>query len=386
MPARSLLAACRRVLMGGSTGGVNGEVRYGYDSRGRLRADTAYTGSTPRVTTYAYDTYERPSGTTNALGAWSVRYETVRGMADTLITPMADTVLAVMDAKGQLVSRTIRSNGAKVSYVAAYKMNLGLLADTTTMLGGTPYISGSFSRITEDTSIVAVSPKWLQRFGSSGSTQVLQDSTDYNSWGRLTQWDAMKDGVLQTMDIYGFDANGNLRTNVESITFDAATDRLTSRVIGGATERFQYDRSGNLLTDSTVGGVVWKYGYDNLDRLVSARRNGIVIARYGYDVLGRRIVKRVYPAAGTANVGYLRMVYTGDQVAFETDSAGTIGLRYTWGPGADNLLAIQDDAGTHYYATTDPQMTQMNTDVADAAARKHLTESGTRPGVICAIE
>jgi YD repeat-containing protein len=65
-----------------SIGGVNGEVRYGYDSRGRLRADTAYTGSTPRVTTYAYDTYERPSSTVNALGRWTVKYETVRGLAD----------------------------------------------------------------------------------------------------------------------------------------------------------------------------------------------------------------------------------------------------------------------------------------------------------------
>ncbi len=47
------------------------------------------------------------------------------------------------------------------------------------------------------------------------------------------------------------------------------------------------------------------------------------------------------------------MVYTCDAVAFETDSAGTIGLRYTWGPGADNVLAIQDESGNHYYASAD---------------------------------
>jgi RHS repeat-associated protein len=79
----------------------------------------------------------------------------------------------------------------------------------------------------------------------------------------------------------------------------------------------------------------------------------VLIARYGYDVLGRRIVKRVYSSVSGGTVGYLRMVYAGSQVSFETDSAGTIGLRYTWGPGTDNLLAIQDAAGNHYYATTD---------------------------------
>jgi RHS repeat-associated protein len=68
---------------------------------------------------------------------------------------------------------------------------------------------------------------------------------------------------------------------------------------------------------------------------------------------GRRIVKRVYPASGAPNVGYLRMVYSGSNVSFETDSTGTMGLKYTWGPGTDNLIAIQDAAGNHYYATTD---------------------------------
>jgi RHS repeat-associated protein len=336
-----------------SIGGVNGEVRYGYDSRGRLRADTAYTGSTPRVTTYAYDTYERSSSTANPLGTWTVRYETVRGLADTLITPMADTVIAVIDAKGQLTSRTIRSNGARVSYVAAYKMNLGLLADTTRMLGGTPYISGSFSRATADTSVLALSPTWTEQLGAGGATHTLQDSTDYNSWGRLTHWTGMKNGVAQVVNAYGFDAMGNLLPNSETVTVDRATDRLTSRVNGGVTQRFQYDRAGNLVTDSTVGGVVWKYGYDNANRLVSARRNGTLIARYGYDVLGRRVVKRVYSSVTGGTVGYLRMVYSGNQVAFETDSAGTMGLRYTWGPGTDNLLAIHDYSGNHWYATTD---------------------------------
>jgi RHS repeat-associated protein len=336
-----------------SIGGVNGEVRYGYDLRGRLRADTAYTGSTPRVTTYAYDTYERPSSTVNALGTWTVKYETVRGLADTLITPMADTVIAMIDNKGQLTRRTIRSNGDKVRYGAAYKINLGLLSDTTWMLSGTAYVSGSFSRATADTSIVALSPSWTQQPGPA-PTQVLRDSTTYDGWARLEHWVASRNGLSQYFIGYTFDASGNVRPTNALPSYDGVTDRLVSRIETAELQsRYRYDRAGNLVTDSTIGGAVWTYGYDNLNRLVSARRNGALIARYGYDVLGRRIVKRVYSSTSGGTVGYLRMVYSGSNVSFETDSAGTMGLKYTWGPGTDNLIAIQDAAGNHYYATTD---------------------------------
>jgi len=186
--------------------------------------------------------------------------------------------------------------------------------------------------------VLALAPFWREQHGAATRDSLYSD-TDYNVWHQPEGWS----GYWRR---YPSQPALRLRHDRQCVRLGRDDDR-------GLTHRYQYDRAGNLVTDSIVGGVVWTYGYDNLDRLVSARRNGTVIARYGYDVLGRRIVKRVYPAAGTPNVGYLRMVYTGDAVAFETDSAGTIGLRYTWGPGADNLLAIQDESGNHYYATTD---------------------------------
>jgi RHS repeat-associated protein len=71
------------------------------------------------------------------------------------------------------------------------------------------------------------------------------------------------------------------------------------------------------------------------------------------DVLGRRIAKRVYSASTGGTVAYTRFVYHGGAVAYETDSAGTtVTLKYTWGPGADNLLAI-DDGTNHYYVVQD---------------------------------
>jgi YD repeat-containing protein len=89
-----------------------------------------------------------------------------------------------------------------------------------------------------------------------------------------------------------------------------------------------------------LGANTWVYGYDALNRLRSVRQNGVLIARYGYDVVGRRIAKRVYSSATGGTVAYTRFVYHGSQVAFETDSTGAIGLRYTWGLEVDDLVGV----------------------------------------------
>jgi RHS repeat-associated protein len=99
--------------------------------------------------------------------------------------------------------------------------------------------------------------------------------------------------------------------------------------------------------------TTWAYGWDALDRLVSVWREGVLIARYGYDVVGRRIAKRVYSASSGGTVGYTRFSYAGDHVAFEADSAGTIGRTYLWGVGTDHLVGVREANGTHYVAVTD---------------------------------
>ena len=100
-------------------------------------------------------------------------------------------------------------------------------------------------------------------------------------------------------------------------------------------------------------GEVRDFGYDALNRLVSVRQDGVLMARYGYDVLGRRIAKRVYSSASDGVPGYTRFIYHGENVAFQADSAGAMGLRFTWGLGTDDLRAVQDAAGQNYYVVQD---------------------------------
>ena len=79
-----------------------------------------------------------------------------------------------------------------------------------------------------------------------------------------------------------------------------------------------------------------------------------LVARYGYDVLGRRIARRVYwsPLPG-AEARETRYLYQGGQVVAETDAAGAFKWKYTWGPGTDNLVGLQDSTGTQFYVVQD---------------------------------
>ena len=180
----------------------------------------------------------------------------------------------------------------------------------------------------------------------------LRDSVVYDGWQRVIGWwqrssaaraAGSPDSLVSRS--YSFDRMDNLFVQGGEL-FNATTNQL--RKSGGF---LNYDHAGNLLQKVVPG---WTYGYDALERLVWVRQNGVLIARYGYDVTGRRIVKRVYSGATGGTVGYLRMVYAGGQVAFETDSANT-GLTtiYTWGPGVDNLLGVTV-RDTTYRVVLDP--------------------------------
>jgi RHS repeat-associated protein len=189
---------------------------------------------------------------------------------------------------------------------------------------------------------------WLRQDGATAVADTLRDSVTYDGWNRVQrwkEWSSAGGGAAVTRD-YTFDPTGNLFGG-GGLLYDSTTGRLKKEAGGGL---LTYDRAGNL-TAKLGAGVT--YGYDALERLVSVRQGGVLIVRYGYDVAGRRIAKRVYSGATGGTVGYLRMVYAGNQVAFETDSNNTgLATIYTWGPGVDHLVAMTVGT-TPYTVVTD---------------------------------
>jgi RHS repeat-associated protein len=358
-----------RVTMAGyvdSIGGVNPNLSYSYDPFGRLKSDTSWSGTVARPTSYSYDTYERLSSMVDALGTWTMKYETDRGLPDTLITPMDDVIAYSYDSRGRVFGPTVSSSGTQFTVTPTYD-HLSNLFSLTQTIGSSSYNVTTFQLSAADSADVgpALSAFWTEQSGPLGLVDSLRDSVAYDGWKRLTNWVAVTrpnggSWTVTSGDTFGFDRTGNILTASGAQNYDLNTNRLLFRTVGPNRHYYYYDGAGN--TDSvrvkriSDGALLtrWLYKWDALNRLIQVRRNDTLIARYGYDVVGRRIAKRNYlnPAGG-----YLRFVYHGDQVSFETDSLGTtIGHKYTWGLlGVDDLIAVRTGStgSTHYYVAKD---------------------------------
>jgi RHS repeat-associated protein len=320
-------------------GGVNPAVSWVYSQGGLLLSDTAQGN---RVTTYQYDRYGRDTLVTDARGTWRMRYDAVRGVLDSVVTPYGDTLRWTIDPRGRAVGPYV-SNGTSPDYAIIPTWDqvgkLVSLRDTYTVNVGRWQVDSTEPNL-------ELTPLWTEQQGSAGPVVTAQDTVTHDGWDRVTAVWYLKNGASFATTTYRFDRDGNMRPDAEARVFDLATTRMTQR----AGVVYSYDRAGNL--DSVTSGTPrWKYVYDALDRLIEVRQNGTLIARYAYDVMGRRIVKRVYSGA---NAGYLRMVYRASAVAVEADSAGSLTLGYTWGLGVDNLVAIRKYAdASHYYVVQD---------------------------------
>ena len=344
-----------------SIGGVNREVRWGFDQRGRLKADTAFTGTTARQTSYTYDTYERVSGMTDASGAWQTLFDANLGLPTTVMTPFADTIIYGYDDHLRPTGPTINSSGPRQILTPGW-FETGLLDSVAQRVSTSP---SSFTPLTyhsgasDEPSFPSVSPFYAEQHGAGTAVDTLRDSVQFDGWERVTAWVGARNGSVVSRDTFSFDRMGNIKTTAGTEVYHSITGRLLTRNVAGWTDSMWYDRAGNLDSVKSKKGAAtkyWGYDYDVLNRLVTVRLSGTLIARYSYDVLGRRIAKRVYSANSGGVVRYSRFVYHGDQEAFEADSGpsgGTIKNRYTWGMDTDNMLAVQDSTSTTYYTVKD---------------------------------
>ncbi len=342
-----------------SIGGVNRELRWGYDERGRLKADTSYTGATARATTYTYDSYERVSGMTDPSGTWTTQFDAYLGIPTTVLTPFSDTVSYTYDEHLRPTGPTIKSSGPQQALTPAWfasgQLDSLALRVSTSPNSFTPltYHSGA----SDEPSYPSVAPFYLEQHGAGAALDTLRDSVQYDGWDRVTAVVSRRGKTtVVARDTFRFDRTGNILTTAGAEVYDVMTGRLLRRSHAGWTDSLWYDRAGNLdsLKTGKAGTVhSWGYDYDALNRLVTVRYDGTLMARYSYDVLGRRIARRVYNSGSGGTVRYSRYVYHGDQEAFETDSAGTIKNQYVWGMGTDDLVGVRDSAGTMYYATKD---------------------------------
>jgi YD repeat-containing protein len=99
-----------------------------------------------------------------------------------------------------------------------------------------------------------------------------------------------------------------------------------------------YDGNGNTLSKTNGTGTT-SYAWDFENRLTSVTLPGTTgTISFTYDPFGRRI--RKVSAAGTTIY-----VYDGDNIIEDLDGWGNLVERYTYGPGIDEPLVGQRQAG-----------------------------------------
>ncbi len=320
-------------------GGSNPHAAWVYDLSGRLRSDTVQGG---RATSYTYDGKERLSQVVDAVGTWRTGFG-ARGMADTLVTPWADSVAYSFDALGRRLGPVVSTVNAWPFTRTPIWSSRGTLVQLRNDAGGVaPFDAGThvLADTMPDAAFDSLSPRWDERHVAGGALVSMVDSLRYDGWERVTRVDYLRAGAVAAMDTFTLDRAGNLSVN-GTWSFRAGTNQLQAT---SGCVNLQYDVEGNLV-QQTCGSTTRFYTWDALGRLTAV--SGDVAAQYAYDALGQRIAKKV-------NGVVTRFVWRGGHVVFETDNGGTITRSYTWGTGTDDLIAIHEHAaGTHLYVVQD---------------------------------
>jgi RHS repeat-associated protein len=97
---------------------------------------------------------------------------------------------------------------------------------------------------------------------------------------------------------------------------------------------YVYDAAGNLIDDQTY---IYEWDYEN--RLMSVtKKSDITVAWFKYDAFGRRIERVTSDGTTTTTTRY---VYDGTNVIEERDENNTVQARYIYGPGMDDVLAME---------------------------------------------
>jgi RHS repeat-associated protein len=174
--------------------------------------------------------------------------------------------------------------------------------------------------------------------GNRTSKTVLPSNvTSAYSYDPAYQLTQVLQGATRT-EAYTYDAVGN-RTYQPGApyTYNSSNEMLTREGVP-----YTYDANGNTLSKRNGSGTT-SYAWDFENRLTSVTlpTGGVVI--FKYDPFGRRIQK-------SSTSGTTTYVYDGDNIEEELNGAsGTLGERYTYGPGIDEPLVGQRQPQIYYY-------------------------------------
>ena len=316
---------------------ANGNIiTYTYDALNRLTA-TQFSDSSQNITN-AYDsasvTYGigRLTGRADPSGAYSFYYDAQGNMTreDKTINGVLYTTLYTCNRNGKLTS-IIYPTGRTISYTMDQAQRV---ATVSTTINGSP-------------KVLASSISYLPFGGMAGLIygNDLSLAQTYDNQYRISS--IIAGSVLYRT--YGYDANGNIASIVDSVnqdappvdphatyTYENGSNILTGVITGTATTALTSDVNGNTVTENAR-----TYGYDMLNQVTGVWDGTTQVAQYVFNGVGQR-VKKV--ASGTRIVHYDSYGH----IIAETNGAGQMLADYIY--LGDQLLAtVRPGEAVAYY-------------------------------------
>jgi RHS repeat-associated protein len=326
-----------------------GTYSFTYDSLGRLTGtSTQYAFLSGRTLTnsYTYDADSNRLSLTNPQnGVTNYTYDSLNRL--TGIDDFAGRNFSFSyDALGRRTSLT-RPNGVNTTYTYdSLSRLLSVLHQAgSTALDGAAYTYDAAGNRTSRTTLPA-------------------DATynySYDPIYELTQATLVSTG--KASEKYTYDAVGNRLTQPGvPYTYNSSNEMLTREGVP-----YTHDANGNTLSKTNSTGTT-SYTWDYENRLTSLYVPGTGTVSFKYDPFGRRI-ENVSPSGTTI------YVYDGNNIIEELNADGSMGERYTYGPGVDEPLVGQRQPKIFYYEADGLGSITSLTDPTGAVAATYTYDS-----------
>lgn len=247
-----------------------------YDEKGRLASTTEdfISGQTPLLTTYTYDEFSRPTGSTNGTNTSTISYSANLGL-QTISTSSNSGANSTSkkDASGKIVSSDDGSGLLNYTY---YSNGL----QKTVSNSGINLVSSEYDSYGNQTKLIDI----------NGGTTLY----DYDAFGQLiSQTDANGNTYSFTYDILGRDLTKTGPEGVTTSTYVSSGNGINKLLNivspNGVTKQFTYDSYDRILTEGTTVDLVtytYTFSYNNLDQIATVQYPGGLRVKNFYSSIG----------------------------------------------------------------------------------------------------
>lgn len=319
-----------------------------FDNLGRLtQTSTQYSFLSSQTLTnnYSYDPASNPVSLTNPQGGvTNYIYDSLN--RETSLTDFAGRNFTFgYDALGRRTNLT-RPNGVNTSYaydILSRLLSVSHAAGSSTLDGATYTYDAAGNR--------------------TAKTSLLNNVTSAFTYDPIYELTKVTQGP-QTKESYSYDAVGNRTYQPGAPYAYNSSNEMTSR----EGVPYTYDANGNT-TGKTTGSGTTTYNWDFENRLTSVVLPGTGgTVTFKYDPFGRRVEK-------TSPAGSTIYAYDGDNISEELNADGSMGERYTYGPGIDEPLVGQRQPKIFYYEADGLGSITSLTDPTGAVAATYTYDS-----------